>query len=197
MNIRALWFVLALMVPATTQAKWKAYSGYEGADPPAEQLVHLKVSQDSDLRGFWSCCRGLSITTIDGKSVGNQWRIDKVVDEILFKPGKHHVVYLYVNGNSYGFSHLWFVAEPGKTYASRGEMRSTGFGTGTYRIWIEDVQTGAPVGGLVGGVDEPADPATADEPAQGANSETAVEGRSASTEEEEAGHSVSREVEKG
>jgi hypothetical protein len=46
--------------------------------------------------------------------------------------------------------HLWFVAEPGKEYVARMEFRRA-----TYRVWIEELQSGIEVGGIVGSTDEP------------------------------------------
>jgi hypothetical protein len=161
MKVRAWWLVLALLLPAAVLAKgWKAHKGYEGADPPAEELVHLKVSQDTDIEILISR-RGISVESIDGKSMANWWSNTKVVDEILFKPGKHRIGYLTTQwGGRYGLMQLWFVAEPGKSYVTRQEL-----GGSTFRIWIEDVATGERVGGIVGSADEPPETEAVEAPA--------------------------------
>jgi len=153
MKRHAWCLLLALLLPAAAMAKQKTYKGYEGADPASDQLVHLKVTQESDRRFLFSR-RGLSVASIDGKHTGHFMQRAIVVDDVLLKPGKHRIRYLATTLNSsFAFLDLWFVAEPGKTYASRAD-----FDWGGVRIWIEDVQTGKRVGGIVGSADEPADP---------------------------------------
>jgi len=164
MKFRTAWLLLALalLLPATAMAKqWKAHKAYDGADLPEDQIAHLKISQESDRRFLFSR-RGLSVRSIDGKPVGNWWTNAKVVDELLFKPGKHRIGYMATNLNG-GFAmlDLWFVAEPGKAYVSRTE--ATWY---SVRMWIEDAKTGERVGGVVGSADEPVDaPAEAATPA--------------------------------
>lgn len=172
MKLRAWWLVLALLLPVTVTAKdLKVHKGYEGADPPEDQLVHLKVSQDTDRRILFAR-QGLRIASVDGKSTGNWWDTSIVVDEILLKPGKHRIGYVAtsLNGGSAVLG-LWFVAEPGKSYATRTE------GTQFYvRLWIEDVETGKRVGGIVGSEDEPSDIVGADAPTADAGAATGTEG---------------------
>ncbi|GAB3092568.1 hypothetical protein [Lysobacter terrae] len=158
MKRHARCLLLALLLPAAALAKDKTYKGYEGADPATDQLVHLKVTQESDRRFLFSR-RGLSITSIDDKPIGNWWKNAIVVDELLLKPGKHRIGYLATTlNNAFARLDLWFVAEPGKTYASRADFEWL-----SVRIWIEDAQTGERVGGVVGSVDEPTDAAPAAE----------------------------------
>ena len=163
MSLRVMWLLCLLILSPVAMAKdkWKAHKGYDGADPPATELVHLKVSQDTDRRILWDT-RGLRIASIDGKLTQNLWYPSILVDEILLKPGKHRIGYVATNlGGKFAHVDLWFVAEPGRSYATR--TVTTPF---TVRVWIEEAETGVQVGGIVGSEDEPQDGPAIDDQAQ-------------------------------
>lgn len=74
----------------------------------------------------------------------------ELVSEVLLRPGKHRVL-LHAKGKlGCGWAYQWFVAEPGKRYIAKFK-----FDRLLYKVWIEDVTSGKPVGGLVLSIDEP------------------------------------------
>lgn len=123
-----------------------------------EQAVTLQLPAPGS---FWAW-RGpkvLSVYSVDDVQVRKVtgikqlWQTDFVIYKaIKFLPGKHRVAFKASQGSAYGGTHLWFVAEPGKDYVARMEFRRN-----TYRVWIEELESGVEVGGLAGSSDEPMD----------------------------------------
>lgn len=72
------------------------------------------------------------------------------VDEVRLLPGKHRIL-LHATGKiGCGWAYLWFVAEPETRYVAKFEFNRL-----AYRVWIEEMPSGRPVGGMVGADDEP------------------------------------------
>jgi hypothetical protein len=69
-------------------------------------------------------------------------------------PGRHSVTILHTRYPYYRHAALWFEAEAGHAYQARAEFRQR-----IFRIWIEDLESGAPVGGI----DENPPPTTSSE----------------------------------
>jgi hypothetical protein len=78
---------------------------------------------------------------------------DQGIDEVYVKPGRHELFLHWRHGDIYATSRLWFIAETGKSYAVRWKKNDDGsfWGTdlGTTSIWIEEVETGKHVGGIL------------------------------------------------
>jgi hypothetical protein len=84
--------------------------------------------------------------------VGNQptrGLFTRIPDKVLVEPGRHYLQVNYTDGDWRAFSKLWLDAERGKTYKVRSMVKE-------FRIsfWIEDEETGKPVGGIPGGEPE-------------------------------------------
>lgn len=123
-----------------------------------EQAVTLQLPAPGSFWA-WKGPKVLSVYSVDDvqvrkvSGIKQLWQTDFVIYKaIKFLPGKHRVAFKASQGSAYGGTHLWFVAEPGKEYVARMEFRRN-----TYRVWIEETQSGLEVGGLVGSSDEPLD----------------------------------------
>lgn len=157
--MKKLW-TLCLMLSLLVLSAGVAIAGEHdvldlSGDHP-EQAVTLQLPAPGSFWA-WKGPKVLSVYSIDDVQVRKVtgikqlWQTDFVVYKaIKFLPGKHRVAFKASQGSAYGGMHLWFVAEPGKEYVARMEFRRA-----TYRVWIEEVQSGIEVGGIVGSTDEP------------------------------------------
>ena len=82
------------------------------------------------------------ITCFDGNSRG---------PGNVITPGRHYLKAHVSLGISQGESNpLWFDAVAGQAYQVSTEIQMGSVGYGSFRVWMSNLATGQPVGGLVG-----------------------------------------------
>lgn len=123
----------------------------------ASEVVILAIEsrfKEEGFRGFMAGPERMMVARVDDREMKTFLTVASRFDQIRFLPGKHRVVFRVVGKGGLGYADLWFVAERGKSYQAHFETtRQLRF-----RAWIEDAQTGQPVGGITGSQDEPAGP---------------------------------------
>ena len=90
---------------------------------------------------LFSCIDGQDLSHSDG--YGNTNYI--YPSSILVTPGIHGLVVKYSSRSGYTNSHLWFEAIEGKQYKLNRKLNGY-----SVQIWMEDAETGKPVGGIPG-----------------------------------------------
>lgn len=143
MKIRYVIALASLLAVCNASAKSPAVKTYAGPDRPATETASVVLGERVSGHGHW-----IAFGSVDGvRTLGWFTR----PQEVIVLPGKHVVRIGLTNGLGDCWFNLWLVAEAGKKYVAKQETSFREF-----RVWLEDAQTGAPVGGLVGSDDEPA-----------------------------------------
>ena len=88
--------------------------------------------------------RRIYITSLDGKSLFRLGATSDYPEGMLLDPGRHEISIRFLHFNTFANGRLWFVAEREKSYIVRKQMENY-----SVRLWIEDMLTGRPVGGIV------------------------------------------------
>ena len=120
---------------------------YQPPTLPPDQLATLSFEQKPN--GIFSA-GSVALHKIDGKEPSSTTWLVRHRSPLSINPGKHNIELSYVVGTSYGHMKLWFVATPGNSYIVRGD--SSGY---SFKLWVEEEQTGKRVGGIAGSSDEP------------------------------------------
>lgn len=105
---------------------------YEGA--------RLAATEEVKLLGEKSGLGHVTVITVDGEYTPS---FSAGVSTAYLKPGRHSITIQWNLYTAIAQANLWFDAAPGHSYQARASRRE-----GRLRLWIEDQQTGQPVGGI-------------------------------------------------
>lgn len=126
-----------------------------GANPNEVAVLTIESRfKEEGFRGFMAGPERMLVARVDDREMKSLLTVATRFDQIRFLPGKHRVVFRVAGKGGVGYADLWFVAERGKSYQAHFETTHNL----RFRAWIEDAQTGQPVGGITGSQDEPAGP---------------------------------------
>ncbi len=109
---------------------------------PDQQAV---ISPSENRRGS-----AVIIDKVDGLPTSSRLSPFPFRGPVIVRPGKHVLRVRVLLVMAEGLVDLWLRAEPGRTYRIEREVHDRQF-----RVWLVDENTGAIVGGLEGGADEP------------------------------------------
>jgi hypothetical protein len=143
MKIRYVIALASLLAVCNASAKSPAVKTYTGPDRPATETASVMLGERVSGHGHW-----IQIGSVDGVRTAGWFTHPQ---EVVVLPGKHRIRVQVTNGLGNGLADLWLVAEAGKKYVAKLETDFGGF-----EVWLEDAETGARVGGIVGSDDEPA-----------------------------------------
>ncbi len=113
---------------------------------PGEALMpnqHATIRGDTDSEGK------IGILKVDDKRTISYLRQDGA-SEVYVLPGKHRITVTLHYAFTHALGELWLVAEPGGRYVVKEISKGL-----RAKAWIEDEETGKPVGGVAGSDDEP------------------------------------------
>ena len=133
-------FVLA---GCSTVPYFKAYKGEKEID----ELAVLKGETKGE-KGFFVSTREHTYISYVSNMPTHKF-FDPVPENILVEPGRHYLQVNYRGPKGEAFSKVWLDAERGKTYIVKAKEKG-----GRAFFWIEDEETGKPVGGIPGGEPE-------------------------------------------
>ncbi len=105
--------------------------------------ARIKTESDHKHAILGGLDRRVYIMNVDGRSLWRMGNSSDFPEAMLVDPGRHTIMVRFDHFNQYANGRLWWIAESEHEYLVRREV--SGYAV---RLWIEDVATHLPVGGI-------------------------------------------------